>query len=70
MRLGCHRVRVEPAEAQTSYDDFSRRIERSEETVKGQQKPKKLAKKQPQKTLKERRVAKKAALKERRSSGF
>jgi hypothetical protein len=38
--------------------------------VKGQQKPKKLAKKQPQKTLKERRVAKKAALKERRSTGF
>ena len=43
---------------------------RSEETVKGQQKPKKGQKKPPQKTLKERRVAKKAALKERRSTGF
>ncbi len=37
--------------------------------MKGQQKPKKLAKKQPQKTLKERRAAKHAG-KERRSGSL
>ena len=39
--------------------------------MKGQQKPKKFAKKAPQKTLKERRATKHAAEKEKRSSsGF
>jgi hypothetical protein len=39
--------------------------------MKGQQKPKKLAKKAPQKTLKERRAGKQAAAKDKRSSsGF
>jgi hypothetical protein len=38
--------------------------------MKGLQKPKKVQKKQPQKTLKERRVAKQAAVRERRSSGI
>jgi len=39
--------------------------------MKGQQKPKKLAKKAPQKTLKERRATKQAAAKDKRSSsGF
>lgn len=38
--------------------------------MKGQQKPKQLQKKQPQKTLKERRAAKKAAGKERRSGSL
>jgi hypothetical protein len=37
--------------------------------MKGSQKPKKLQKKQPEKTLKERRVAKKAVMRERRSTG-
>jgi hypothetical protein len=40
-------------------------------SMKGQQKPKQLAKKAPQKTLKERRAGKKAAAKDKRSSsGF
>jgi hypothetical protein len=40
-------------------------------SMKGQQKPKKLAKKAPQKTLKERRAGKQAAAKDKRSSsGF
>lgn len=39
--------------------------------MKGQQKPKQLAKKAPQKSLKERRAAKQAAAKDKRSgSGF
>lgn len=40
-------------------------------SMKGQQKPKKLAKKAPQKSLKERRATKQAAAKDKRStSGF
>jgi hypothetical protein len=38
--------------------------------MKGAQKPKKDSKKQPQKTLKERRVEKRAAAKQNRSSGL
>ncbi|MDX6467073.1 MAG: hypothetical protein QOI27_2113 [Gaiellaceae bacterium] len=36
--------------------------------MKGQQKPKQLSKKAPQKTLKERRAGKKAAAKDKRST--
>ena len=38
--------------------------------MKGQQKPKKLAKKAPQKTLKERRAGKQAAKDKRSGSGY
>jgi hypothetical protein len=38
--------------------------------LKGSQKPKKLAKKPAQKTLKERRVEKRAAAEQKRSKGF
>jgi hypothetical protein len=37
-------------------------------SMKGQQKPKQLSKKAPQKTLKERRAGKKAAAKDKRST--
>ena len=36
--------------------------------MKGQQKPKQMGKKEPQKTLKERRAGKKAAAKDKRST--
>jgi hypothetical protein len=64
---------METAERRAMLPERSRRcrltISRDRRrSMKGQQKPKQLAKKAPQKTLKERRAGKKAAAKDKRSS--